>query len=102
LIEQPEQTQRDWWKRAPEGSARVFVDYDHHPTDADISALESLGVEVTFRYGYLDTISGTSPISKIIDEGGIRSLNGVVMVEDLGLAETNMHEAPRGAQRYGR
>ena len=29
-----------------------FVDYDHHPTDADISALESLGVEVTFR---LDT-----------------------------------------------
>lgn len=93
LIEQPEQTQRDWWKRAPEGSARVFVDYDHHPTDADISALESLGVEVTFRYGYLDTISGTSPISKIIDEGGIRSLNGVVMVEDLGLAETNMHEA---------
>ena len=93
LIEQPEQTQRDWWKRAPEGSARVFVDYDHHPTDADISALESLGVEVTFRYGYLDTVSGTSPISKIIDEGGIRSLNGVVMVEDLGLAETNMHEA---------
>jgi len=93
LIEQPEQTQRDWWKRAPEGSARVFVDYNHHPTDADISALESLGVEVTFRYGYLDTVSGTSPISKIIDEGGIRSLSGVVMVEDLGLAETNMHEA---------
>jgi len=93
LIEQPEQTQRDWWKRAPQDSARIFVDYDHHPTDADISALESLGVVVTFRYGYLDTISGTSPISKIVDEGGIRSLNGVVMVEDLGLAETNMHEA---------
>ena len=93
LIEQPEQTQRDWWKRAPQGSARIFVDYDHHPTDADVSALESLGVVVTFRYGYLDTISGTSPISQIVDEGGIRSLNGVVMVEDLGLAETNMHEA---------
>ena len=93
LIEQPEQTQRDWWKRAPEGSARIFVDYDHHPTDADISALESLGVEVTFRFGYLNTVSGTSPIAPIIDEGGIRSLNGVVMVEDLGLAEVNMHEA---------
>jgi len=93
LIEQPEQTQRDWWKRAPEGSARIFVDYDHHPTDSDISALESLGVKVTFRFGYLNTVSGTSPIAPIIDEGGIRSLNGVVMVEDLGLAETNMHEA---------
>ena len=93
LIEQPEQTQRDWWKRAPEGSARIFVDYDHHPTDADISALESLGVEVTFRFGYLNTVSGTSPFAPIINEGGIRSLNGVVMIEDLGLAETNMHEA---------
>ena len=93
LTEQPEQTQRDWWKRAPEGSARIFVDYDHHPTDADISALESLGMEVTFRFGYLNTVSGTSPIASIIDEGGIRSLTGVVMVEDLGLAETNMHEA---------
>ena len=93
LIEQPEQTQRDWWKRAPEGSARIFVDYDHHPTDADVSALESLGVEVTFRFGYLNTVSGTSPIAPIVDEGGIRSLNGVVMVEDLGLAEVNMHEA---------
>ena len=93
LIEQPEQTQRDWWKRAPEGSARIFVDYDHHPTDADVSALESLGVKVTFRFGYLNTVSGTSPIAPIIDEGGIRSLNGVVMVEDLGLAEVNMHEA---------
>ena len=93
LIEQPEQTQRDWWKRAPEGSARIFVDYDHHPTDADILALESLGMEITFRFGYLNTVSGTSPIAPIIDEGGIRSLNGVVMVEDLGLAETNMHEA---------
>ena len=93
LIEQPEQTQRDWWKRAPEGSARIFVDYDHHPTDADVSALESLGVKVTFRFGYLNTVSGTSPIAPIIDEGGIRSLNGIVMVEDLGLAEVNMHEA---------
>ena len=93
LIEQPEETQRDWWRRAPEGSARIFVDYDHHPTDADVSALESLGVEVTFRFRYLDTVSATAPLSSIIDDGGIRSLSGVVMVEDLGLAETNMHEA---------
>ncbi len=93
LIEQPEQVKRDWWKRAPEGQARIFVDYDHHPTDADISALESLGVEVTFRFRYLNTVSATSPISPILDESGIRSLSGVVMIEDLGLAEPNMHEA---------
>ena len=93
LIEQPEETQRDWWRRAPEGSARIFVDYNHHPTDADVYALESLGVEVTFRFRYLDTVSATAPISSITDEDGIRSLSGVVMVEDLGLAETNMHEA---------
>ena len=93
LIEQPEEVKRDWWRRAPEGHARIFVDYDHHPTDADISALESLGVDVTFRFGYLNTVSATSPLSSILDENGIRSLSGVVMVEDLGLAETNMHEA---------
>ena len=93
LVEQPEQTQRDWWKRAPEGSARIFVDFDHHPTDADVSALESLGMEVTFRFSHLNTVSGTSPIAIITEPDGIRSLNGVVMVEDLGLAETNMHEA---------
>ena len=88
LIEQPEEVKRDWWRRAPEGHARIFVDYDHHPTDADISALESLGVEVTFRFGYLNTVSATSPVSSILDENGIRSLSGVVMIEDLGLAET--------------
>jgi len=93
LIGQPEETQRDWWRRAPEGSARIFVDYDHHPTDADVEALESLGVDVTFRFRYLDTVSATAPIFSITDEGGIRSLRGVVMIEDLGLAETNMHEA---------
>ena len=93
LIEQPEEVKRDWWRRAPEGHARIFVDYDHHPTDADIYALESLGVEVTFRFGYLNTVSATSPVSSILDENGIRSLSGVVMIEDLGLAETNMNEA---------
>ena len=49
LLEQPQQTQQDWWKRAELGSARIFVDYDHHPSDADVEELERLGVEVTFR-----------------------------------------------------
>ena len=93
LLEQPAEIQQDWWKRAPSGSARIFVDYNHHPTDADIAALEELGVEVTFRFTYLDTISATAPFESILDPDAIRSLPGVVMVEDLGLAEPNMHEA---------
>jgi subtilisin family serine protease/MFS family permease len=71
----------------------VFVDYDHHPTDADVSALKGLGVKVTFRFTYLDTVSATAPFEAVLDSEGIRSLPGVVMVEDLGLAEPNMHEA---------
>ena len=93
LLEQPAELQQDWWKRAPPGNARIFVDYDHHPTDADVAALEDLGVEVTFRFTYLDTVSATAPFSPILDPNAIRSLPGVVMVEDLGLAEPNMHEA---------
>ena len=93
LLEQPAELQQDWWKRAPPGSARVFVDYDHHPTDADVSALEALGVEVTFRFTYLDTVSATAPFEAVLDSESIRALPGVVMVEDLGLAEPNMHEA---------
>ena len=93
LIEQPNDVQRDWWRRAPDGHARIFVDYDHHPSDADIEALERLGVEVTFRFRYLDTLSAIAPFGSIVDPGGIRSLAGVVMLEDLGLAETNMHQA---------
>ena len=92
-LEQPAELQQDWWKRAPPGSARVFVDYDHHPTDADVSALEALGVEVTFRFTYLDTVSATAPFEAVLDSESIRALPGVVMVEDLGLAEPNMHEA---------
>ena len=93
LLEQPAELQQDWWRRAPPGSARVFIDYDHHPTDADVSALEVLGVEVTFRFTYLDTVSATAPFEAVLDSEGIRSLPGTVMVEDLGLAELNMHEA---------
>ncbi|HJM13058.1 MAG TPA: MFS transporter [Candidatus Thalassarchaeaceae archaeon] len=93
LMEQPDETQRDWWRRAPTGSARIFLDYDHHPTDADVESLEALGVEVTFRFAYLDTLSATAPLASILDPEEIRALPGIVMVEDLGLAETNMHEA---------
>ncbi|HIG38579.1 MAG TPA: MFS transporter, partial [Candidatus Poseidoniales archaeon] len=93
LLEQPAELQQDWWRRASPGSARVFVDYDHHPTDADVSALKDLGVKVTFRFTYLDTVSATAPFEAVLDSEGIRSLPGVVMVEDLGLAELNMHEA---------
>jgi len=93
LLQQPDQVQQDWWRRAPEGSARIFVDYNHHPTDADVSALEELGVQVTFRPKYLDTVTATAPFSSILSGDGILSLPGVVMIEDLGLAEPNMHEA---------
>ena len=93
LIEQPNEVQRDWWRRAPDGHARIFVDYDHHPSDDDIEALENLGVEVTFRFRYLDTLSAIAPFGSIVDPDGIRALPGVVMLEDLGLAETNMHQA---------
>ena len=93
LLEQPQQTQQDWWKRAELGSARIFVDYDHHPSDADVEELERLGVEVTFRPKYLDTVSATAPFETILSPDGIRSLPGVVMVEDLGLAEPHMNEA---------
>ena len=93
LLEQPAELQQNWWRRASPGSARVFIDYDHHPTDADVSALKGLGVKVTFRFTYLDTVSATAPFEAVLDSEGIRSLPGVVMVEDLGLAEPNMHEA---------
>ena len=72
--EQPSQTQQDWWKRAESGSARIFIDYDHHPSDADVEELESLGVKVTFRPKYLDTVSATAPFETILSQDGIRSL----------------------------
>jgi subtilisin family serine protease/MFS family permease len=93
LIEQPVGVQQDWWRRAPPGSARVFVDYDHHPSDADVRAIEELGAEVTFRAKYLDTVAAIAPFEILLDPKGVRALPGVVMVEDLGLAEPDMHEA---------
>ena len=93
ILEQQEDFQRDWWKRADSGFARVIVDYDHHPSDADVSELEKLGVDVTFRPKYLDSLIVTAPLKSITSSEGIRSLTGVVMIEDLGLAEPHMAEA---------
>ena len=93
ILEQQEDFQKDWWKRADTGFARVIVDYNHHPSDADVSELEGLGVEVTFRPKYLDSVIATAPIQSITSSEGIRSLTGVVMIEDLGLAEPHMAEA---------
>ena len=80
-------------KRADSGFARVIVDYDHHPSDADVSELEKLGVDITFRPKYLDSLIVTAPFKSITSSEGIRSLTGVVMIEDLGLAEPHMAEA---------
>ena len=93
ILEQPVEIQNDWWKRAPEKSSRLFINYDHHPTDYDVKAIEEIGGEVTFRPKYLDNVIVTIPTEQITSESGILSLNGVVMIEDLGLAEPNMHEA---------
>jgi len=93
LLQQPPEIQENWWKRAPTGNARIFVDYDHHPTDADVKVIEELGAIVTFRPKYLDNLIVTMPFEQITENSGLLSLPGVVMIEDLGLAEPNMHEA---------
>jgi subtilisin family serine protease/MFS family permease len=93
MLDQPEEFQLDWWRKAGPGFARVFVDYDHHPSNADVRAIEDLGAIITSRPMYLDTLSVTVPFEIIHSENGILSLMGVVMIEDIGLAETHMNEA---------
>ena len=93
LLEQPVDFQEDWWRRAPAGHARVFIGFDHHPSDADVSALESMGVIVTFRTTYLDTLAASIPLELIVVESPLFELSGLVMLEDLGLAEPHMNEA---------
>ena len=93
LLEQPVDFQEDWWRRAPAGHARVFIGFDHHPSDADVSALESMGVIVTFRATYLDTLAASIPLELIGVESPLFELSGLVMLEDLGLAEPHMNEA---------
>lgn len=93
LLTQPIEVYSEWWKRAEPGHARIFIDYDHHPSTADVEALEELGVTVTMRPIYLDSLIATVPIDIIHPKSLLLELPGVVMLEDLGLAETHMNEA---------
>jgi len=74
----------------PEGEVRVFVRFDHHPTDADLAALIDMGVDITYRAEYLDLI-GTTMERRLIWE--VIQLPGVVMLDDIGQAVPTMHEA---------
>ena len=93
LLTQPIEINSEWWKRAEPGHARIFINYDHHPSAADVEALEELGVTVTMRPIYLDSLIATVPIDVIHPKSLLLELPGVVMLEDLGLAETHMNEA---------
>ena len=57
------------------GEARVFVRYDHHPTDYDVERLEMAGVEVTFRAQFIDLLATTMP-REVITE--VSTWEGVV------------------------
>ena len=72
------------------GEARVFVRYDHHPTDDDVQRLEVSGIEVTFRAQFIDLIATTMPRGMIAE---VASWDGVVMLDDIGKAEPHMHQA---------
>jgi len=93
LLDQPPEVYSQWWIRADADQARVFVNYDHHPSSADVQALEELGVEVTMRPKYIDSLIATIPLEMVDVNSPIFDLTGVVMLEDLGLAETHMNEA---------
>ena len=56
--------------------ARVFVRYDHQPTDYDVEKLENAGVEVTYRAKYIDLLATTMPRNLITE---ISTWEGVVM-----------------------
>ena len=72
------------------GEARVFVRYDHHPTDEDVQRLEDNGIEVTFRAQFIDLIATTMPRGMIYEVAG---WDGVVMLDDIGKAEPHMADA---------
>jgi len=93
LLTQSSDVYSEWWKRADLGYARVFVDYDHHPSTADVKALEYLGATVTMRPIYLDSLVANVPLDIIHSESPLLQLSGLVMLEDLGLAVTHMNEA---------
>jgi len=72
------------------GEARVFVRYDHHPTDDDVQRLENAGIEVTFRAQFIDLIGTTMPRDVIFE---VANWEGVVMLDDIGKAEPHMADA---------
>ena len=72
------------------GEARVFVRYDHHPTDDDVQRLEVSGIDVTFRAQFIDLIATTMPREMIAE---VASWDGVVMLDDIGKAEPHMNQA---------
>ena len=72
------------------GEARVFVRYDHQPTDYDVEKLENAGVEVTYRAKYIDLLATTMPRNLISE---ISTWEGVVMLDDIGKAEPHMATA---------
>ena len=80
LLEQPTEFYSSWWRMADPGNARIFIDYDHHPSSADVEAIEELGVEVTMRPIYLDSLIATVPIDLLHHESPILDLSGVVML----------------------
>ncbi len=72
------------------GEARVFVRYDHHPTDSDVERLENAGIEVTYRAKYIDLLATTMPRNLISE---ISTWEGIVMLDDIGKAEPHMATA---------
>ena len=84
------------WKLAQEdrffspGEARIFVRYDHHPVDSDVARLEAAGAIVTLRAQYLDLLGTTMPRALVPQ---VAYWEGVVMLDDIGKAEPQMHEA---------
>lgn len=74
----------------PAGQARVFVRYDHHPTDTDVADMEAAGAKITLRARYIDLLGTTMPRDLIPQ---VASWPGVVMLDDIPKAVTHMNEA---------
>ena len=72
------------------GEARVFIRYDHQPTDYYVERLENAGIEVTYRAKYIDLLATTMPRNLISE---ISTWEGVVMLDDIGKAEPHMATA---------
>lgn len=58
----------------------VYVGYDHHPTDADVAALQALGVPVQVRYRYIDYVRSRMTLAQARQ---VAALAGVTRVETI-------------------